>query len=272
MAASNGQRSQGSDSVQSVGRALRLLQIIGRGGGQLALSDIAAEAGLAVATTHRLLQSLVDGGFATRAGSRQYALGPSLIGLGRQARAVFTEWAEPILLSIVDKVQETACLSVLDDDEVLYIAQIQSSHAMRIVLNPGTRAGLHCTSAGKAILTQLPDSQIAQIAARTGLPPRTAHTIQSLDALMDDIRLTRARRWAIDDQEAEIGMRCIGVPAGGGLATMAISVSGPLARMTDDKCEEVASLLRAAAGTLGDAAVPADDDGRSSRPAKRETA
>jgi IclR family acetate operon transcriptional repressor len=237
--------------VQSVGRALRLLQILAHGGGQLALSDVAAEAGLPVATTHRLLQSLADSGFVCRTDSRRYGLGPSLIGLGRQAQAVFIEWAEPVLLSIVDKVQETACLSVLDNDEVLYIAQIQSQQTMRVVRDPGTtRAGLHYTSAGKAILAQLPDDRVREIIGRSGLPPRTPSTVRTVDALLEQVRLTRDRGWAMDDQEAEIGIRCVGVPAGGGLATTAISVSGPAARMTDTKCEEIVRLLTSMAGTL----------------------
>ena len=96
-------RGSDSDSVQSVSRALRLVQILAGGGGELHLSEISAAAGLPVATTHRLLQSLTDGGFACRTGSRRYALGPSLIGLGRQAQTVFTAWAEPMLLAIANE-------------------------------------------------------------------------------------------------------------------------------------------------------------------------
>jgi IclR family acetate operon transcriptional repressor len=250
-------RGRGSDSVQSVSRALRLVQILARGGGELPLSEIAATAGLPVATTHRLLQSLTDQGFACRTGSRQYALGPSLISLGRQAQTVFTAWAEPVLLAIADKAQETTSLSILDNDEVLYIAQAQSKQTIRVVRLPGTRMGLHHTAAGKAILAQLTDERVREITARTGMPRRTPFTLSSVDELLGQVRLTRLHGWAVDDQESEVGIRCVGAPAGSGMAAMAISVSGPPTRMTDAKCEEIGCLLTSVTGSLarpGDAA------------------
>lgn len=218
--------------VQSVERALGLLEALGERGGQAGVSDLAHQLGLAVPTAHRLLKTLAALGYVRQLPSRRYELGPSLVRLGSRAASGVGRWSMPALRQLAQEVEETANLAVLDGDGVVYVAQVPSRHQMRMFTEVGRRVYAHSTGVGKAILAQLPDDQVVAMVRRTGMPRLTAHTLTTESALLNDLATTRLRGYAIDDGEQEVGVRCFAIPVAGAHTPTAVSVSGPDSRVT----------------------------------------
>src|SRR3712207_2915237 len=145
-----------AEGVQSLDRAFLLLELMADAGGEVAISRLAADSGLAVSTIHRLVRTLVGRGYVRQLPSRRYVLGPRLIHLGEFASRMLATWAQPHLTRLVDVIGETANLAMLDGDRVVYVAQVPSRHSMRMFTEVGRRVHLHCTGVGKVLLAQLP--------------------------------------------------------------------------------------------------------------------
>ena len=218
-------------SVQSLKRAFDLLELMAAAGGEMGISELAQASGLPHPTIHRLLRTLVDLGYVRQRSSRRYALGVRLVGLGEKARYILTVWARPSLARLVDETGETANLSLLEGDELVYLAQVPSQKQMRMWIEVGLRVLPHSTGAGKALLAQLPGAKAREIVERTGLPTRTPRTITDADALMAELEIVRRRGYAVDDEEHELGVRCIAVAITNAPAPIALSVSGPASRL-----------------------------------------
>jgi IclR family acetate operon transcriptional repressor len=249
MAESN--RSAGS--VQSVDRAFELLEILADAGGELGLSQLAETSGLPLPTIHRLMRTLVSGGYVRQRQSRRYALGPGLIRLGETAGQTLGAGARPYLAGLTDAVGETTNMAILDGDQVVYVAQVPSRHPMRMFTEVGRRVDAYCTAVGKAILAQLPPESVDQLLSHTRLRPQTERTITTSGELHRELEIIRNQGYAVDDGEQEIGVRCIAVAIPGAPTGSAISISGPDARMSGLDIDEVVPLMRSTAGRLADA-------------------
>jgi IclR family transcriptional regulator, acetate operon repressor len=239
-----------SGGVQSVSRALDLLEVVAQAGGQMAISEMATASGLPLPTIHRLVRTLVDRGYMRQLPNRRYTLGSRLIPLGEVAGAMLGTWARPVLENLVGELGETANLAVLDGDRVAYVAQVPSTHSMRMFTEVGRRVYPHCTGVGKAILSLLPDEQIRTLLGRTGMPAQTPHTLTDPATLLSAVRRIREEGYAMDEGEQEVGVRCVAVPVPSNGARMAISVSGPAPRMTLELVERAIPLLTGAAEVL----------------------
>jgi IclR family acetate operon transcriptional repressor len=157
-----------------------------------------------------------------------------------------------VLEGLVDELGETANLAILCGDHAEYVAQVPSRHAMRMFTEIGRRVELHCTGVGKALLSQLDDDQVSSIVRRVGMPAYTTHTLTTEPALHASLAAIRERGYSLDEEEQEAGVRCIAVPIPAGIASgMAVSVSGPLTRMTNELVARAVPLLQAAANALG---------------------
>jgi IclR family transcriptional regulator, acetate operon repressor len=238
------------NGVQSLHRALDVLEELAAAGGTANLSDLAAACGLPVPTVHRLAATLTDRGYLRQAQDRRYSLGSRLVPLGAEAHALLGGRALPVLRRLAELVGESANLAVLTQGSAEYVAQAPGRHTMRIFTEVGNRVALHCTGVGKALLAAVPPAQTRRLIGTGPLPARTAATITEPAALHAEIALIRARGYALDEGEMEVGVRCvaIGLP---GSAPMAVSVSGPAPRMTDDVVAVAVSALHAAAAELG---------------------
>ncbi|MEO5874206.1 MAG: IclR family transcriptional regulator [Streptosporangiaceae bacterium] len=236
-----------AEAVRSLERAFDLLEHLADAGGELALSELTEASGLPMPTIYRLMQTLVAKGYVRQEASKRYALGPRLIRLGDGAGRLLGAWARPVLARLVDEVGETANMAVLEGDEVVYVAQVPSRRSMRMFTEVGRRVLPHCTGVGKALLAQLPPDTALAIVIRTGMPARTSHTFTSPDGLMRELEKIRRQGYALDDEEQELGVRCVAVPVIGAPALAALSVSGPSGRMTPETIAEVVPLMRQAA-------------------------
>ncbi|GAA2057776.1 IclR family transcriptional regulator [Streptomyces carpaticus] len=242
--------SAGGGGVQSLERAFSLLEHMADAGGEIGLSELAAAGGLPLPTIHRLMRTLVSCGYVRQQANRRYALGPRLIRLGEAAARPLATWARPQLARLVEETGETANMALLDGDEVVYVAQVPSRHSMRMFTEVGRRVLPHTTGVGKALLADLPEEQVRALLARTGMPASTERTITTPDAFVRALRTVRERGYAVDDNEQEIGVRCIAVRVPDSPTATAISISGPAGRVTEHSTERFAPILRAVAGDL----------------------
>ncbi len=240
--------------VQSVERALDLLDLLAAAGAPQGLSQLAASSGLPLPTIHRLMRTLTQRGYVHRESSRRYTLGPQLVRLGEAANRAFGVWALPSLRKVVELTGETANLGIMDGDAVVYVAHVPGAHSMRMFTEPGRRVMLHSTGVGKALLAQLSTASVRTIVSRTGMPAMTAQTITDVDELLAELSRIRDNGYALDNGEQEVGVRCIAVPVLRAPSLMALSVSGPQARLTEADVQRIAPILTSVAAQLGAAA------------------
>lgn len=242
-------RPQGA-RVQSVDRAIELLELLADAGGEAALSELAASTSLPLPTIHRLMRTLLSRGYVRQLPSRRYTLGPRLIRLGESAGRQLGAGARPYLTALAAELGETANLAMIDRDMAVYVAQAASRHSMRTFTEVGRRVYTHATGVGKAVLAQLPDATVLEIVARVGMPAITPQTMTDSDALLSELATTRERGYAIDDGEQELGVRCFAVTVPGAPTPTALSISGPSSRVGHDFAETAVPVLHRTAAAL----------------------
>lgn len=243
-----------SGSVQSIERAFALLEIMADQGGTASLSHLAATAGLPLPTIHRLVRTLVDIGYVRQDASRQYVLAPRLIRLGEASASMLSVWARPHLSRLVDDLGESANLAMLDGDQIVYVAQVPSRHSMRMFTEVGRRVLPHCTAVGKALLANMPPQKVGEILQRTGMPGYTENTITDTKEFARALESIAGQGYAVDEGEQEVGVRCVAVAVAvaDAPARLAISISGPATRMTDELIDRAVPLLTKAQAALAD--------------------
>ena len=168
--------------VQSVDRALLLLELLAEAGGRLPITDLAARSGLSLSTVHRLLASLTARGYVRQDPDRRYALGTALLPLGDAATRLLSSWAMPFLSQLAEQSGETSNLAVLEDDHVTYVAQAPGRHRMRMFTEVGRRVLPHSTAVGKVLLAWQDEEQVRRVVTRLGLPSHTPNTLTTLAA------------------------------------------------------------------------------------------
>jgi IclR family acetate operon transcriptional repressor len=194
---------------------------------------MADDTSLSLGTVHRLAQTLVDAGYLRQLPDRRYCLSSRLVALGTRANSLVEAGARPVLLGLANDLGETANLAVLSGGRAEYLAQAAGRHSMRTFTEVGHRVPLHCTGVGKALLSLLIDDEVRRILAEAGMPAKTTTTITDPSEMLSEVATIRGRGYVVDDEEMEPGVRCVAAPILG-TSLMAVSVSGPAARMTDD--------------------------------------
>jgi len=246
-------------NIQSVDRALFLLETIAEAGGEASLTELATRTGLNISTCHHLLATLIQRGFAAKVpGRRLYALGGRILDLGHACLQVdLPRRAQPYMDNVNLATGETVHLAVLQDDAVVTLAVRQARHAVRVDTGKiGKLEGPHATSVGKAILAWLPEDEISRIL--TGRMKRfTDKTITEFPALIESLRVVRRNGYAIDREEYLPGVICIGAAIRDQAGTVigAISASTPTMRATEEHMtlmrDEIAAATRALSAEFG---------------------
>ncbi len=224
--------------VQSVDRALKLLDILIDKKEAIALSEISEIADLNISTTHRLLNTLVQRGFVTQAEeSSKYKLGYRLFEIAGilEDQINLKRIVRPYLEEIVEKCNETANLVVLDGAEVVYIDQVESTNMMRMFAQVGSKGPAHSLGSGKALLAYLSETELDKLLAELDLKKFTENTITKTEKLKEHLAEIREQGYAVDDEEMEEGVCCAAAPIENrdGKVIAAISVSGPNIRIND---------------------------------------
>jgi IclR family acetate operon transcriptional repressor len=238
--------------VQSVDRALDLLETLASSGSPLGVSDLAALTALPEGTTHRLLRALLLRGYVRQTPDRKYALGSSVLRLRDAGHRMLAAAAGPTLSRLVEISGETANLAVLEADLAVYVAQVPSARTLRMFAEVGRQVHVHCTAVGKVLVADLPVPQVRALLARVGMPARTSATLTDPEAFLAELELVRRQGFAVDDGEEETGVRCLAVPVhDGSRVVAAVSVSGPAERLLADDLPELAARLGPVAADLG---------------------
>jgi len=237
----------GKTTIQVIDRMSSLLDAVARYPEPVSLKILAAETGLHSSTTFRILSSMVDNGFVERDAGGKYQLGSRLVRLGNRvhAQADVRQIALPVMEQLRDELGETVNLTVREGDEVVYIEKATPNRMMHVQQLIGSRAPLHVTAVGKLMLALGSDAECQGYAARTNLPAYTRNTINTLPRLQQAAEQLRTQGYAFDDEEAEIGVGCIGTVIYDATDNVVagLSVSAPIERR---KLEWVENLLHAA--------------------------
>jgi IclR family transcriptional regulator, acetate operon repressor len=253
-------RTTDGSSIQSVARALTLLETIAELGGETTLSRLASRTGLNISTCHHLLATLVQRGFVTKGlGRRGYALGARILYLSHICLQVdLPKRAQAALDHINQSTGETVHLAALQGDELVNVLKRESRHAVRVDAGTvGTSDAAHATATGKAMLAWLPEHEIRRIVAAQGMARFTPSTITDFDELIENLRLVRRNGYALDREEFRPGVVCIGaaIRDQSGAVVGSISASTPSMRASDDHLahirDEVVAATRALSAELG---------------------
>ena len=252
-------------NIQSVDRALRLLETIADAGGEASLTELANRTGLNISTCHHLLATLIQRGFAAKVpGRRLYALGARMLHLGHACLQVdLPRRAQPYLDRINEATGETVYLAALQGDSVVTLAVRESRHAVRVDTGRvGRLEAPHATSVGKAIMAWLPEDEIRRMLTG-GMKRFTDKTITDFPALIESLRLVRRNGYALDREEFLPGVVCVGsaIRDQAGTVIGAISASTPSMRASEQHValmrEQVSAATRALSLEFGAPAVHA---------------
>lgn len=207
----------GSANGRNVGAAaekiLRVLEAVAAPGGPHRLADITLRAGIPKSTAHRLAVLLTAEGYLVTVGGGRYGVGPQLRALAAQVMGDASDGLRGLLGDLQRSVGgHTVHLALRSGDDAVYIQKLDGDKPYQMASRVGMHLPLHCTAIGKAILSQLPASEIDGIIARTGLPRRTPATITTRADLDRELDTIRSSGYALDDEENEPTIRCIAVP------------------------------------------------------------
>ena len=247
-----------SPSIQVLERCFTLLDVLAAQPESLALKTISERAGLHSSTAHRILNDLVSGRFVDRPQPGTYRLGMRLLELGNlvKARLDVREAAAEPMRELHRLTHQAVNLSVRQGDEIVYIERAYSERSgMQVVRAVGGRAPLHLTSVGKLFLAADDRERVRTYAARTGLAGHTRNSLTQLAALERELDRVRARGVARDDEELEMGVRCMaaGIHDDNGRLVAGLSISAPADRIEEAWVERVKTTAKQRSAALGSA-------------------
>ncbi len=241
--------------IGAVQRAIDILNLFDSQSPELGTTEVAQALGLHKSTVAGLVATLAANGYLDQNPStRKYVLGLRLLErssvlLGQMdIRRV----ARPFLDKLRDWRGESVNMGIRDEDEVVYIDQLPSTHSTGMREEIGKRAPLHSTALGKALIAWLPPGELQRIVKHCDLTPITAKTITGAEEFARELERTRERGYGLDDEEHSVGGRCVGAPIFDhmGQPVAAISVSTPLQRIPMSEVPVVAEMVRETAKAI----------------------
>jgi IclR family transcriptional regulator, KDG regulon repressor len=223
----------------------------------LSVSEIGAKTALHRSTAHRILMALEYNDLIQQnPDNGKYRLGIKLFRLGHQAvsHLDLREICRPFLARIMNETKETVHLAVLDENQVLYLDKVEGPHALRMPSRVGRHIPTYCTSLGKAMLSCLDEQEVKGILGKQPFTAYTANTVRNVEQLLADVRAVHKRGYAVDNEEIEIGLRCVGAPIRDHTGAMvgAISAAAPSARLAEKKIPRVGRLVMAVAEEISE--------------------
>lgn len=246
-------QSKRPNTVQSVDRALDIMEMLAASKNGLSLSDLSARVGLNASTCHHLLQTLLHRSYVEQdAETKKYALGNRVLHLqyGRTQQIDLAAQGLPVLRQVNEATGEAIHLATLQGLDMITLLKLESLHPVRVDHSPvGKINAAHATATGKAILAFLPEAHVLSLITERGLRPFTERTITRETELMADLERVRRQGFAVDDEEFQPGVYCVGAPVRDhtGKVVASISISLPVMRVTKDRVEEIARLARQSA-------------------------
>src|SRR5712664_88092 len=241
--------------VQAVDRALQIIETLAEDDEGYRLSDLSVRTGLSTSTVHRLLATLEKRRFVQfdrseskwHVGAQSFAVGATFT-----RRRNFVAQAVPYLRKLRDQTRETANLAVVDDEAIIVLTRVESREIMRSLTKVGGRVAMVASGVGKAVLATYSDQDVKAIIRRQGMPRLTEKSIVRPGELFRELEAIRRQGYAVDDEEARMGLRCVAAVVYNdcGEPLAAISVSGMTSRLTDDRLPVLGRTVREVATEL----------------------
>jgi DNA-binding IclR family transcriptional regulator len=242
-------------SVPALERGLAILELVAKSHRGLTFSQIARSLDFPKSSIHCLLLTFEREGYLRRSeATGKYVCGMKLVRIANLALEgiILREKATPLLRTLMERAGLTVHMAILERNEVVLIAKAEPPGVPRVATWIGKRIDVHCTSLGKCLIAWLPEEEIERLTRGRGLLRHNENTIASLGKLKKELERTRRRGYAVDDEEEEIGVRCIGAPVFGqeGHVVAAMSVSGTIEQIHPGNCSELAGLVKHVAGEV----------------------
>lgn len=234
--------------MKTVQKVLSLFEVFLKHPGEIGIVELANLSRLNVSTAHRIASALIKAGYLNQHQKREkYSLSPKLLEFSIiiKREVKIGDVAYPFLVELNKAVNESANLSILDRNEAVNIVHVESSHDLRITIQVGARIPLHCTAAGKVLLAHMPEKELAKFLKSKGLLYHTENTTIDVDRLKEELFIIKRDGIAIDNEEYELGVKCVGAPVrnNNGDVVAAVSISEPSARLNSSRLQELKSLV-----------------------------
>jgi DNA-binding IclR family transcriptional regulator len=250
------QQARGGSNVKSLKKALSLLKLFSPAKRQWTLSEMAQALDYHKSSIQRLVTTLEAEGFLERMEPSRgvFRLGPMVLMLGNVASEGIDlrSAARQLLRQLAEQTQETTHLCVVDQFQCYYLDKVDSEQAVRISTYIGQRLPLHCSAVGKVLMSGMTEEEVERIIEQQGLPGFTENTITDRKALAVELAKIREEGLALDDEEYDIGLRCLAAPVkdSRGRVVAAISLSGPVQRLSMKVVQRYASFVKDAAAQV----------------------
>lgn len=241
--------------VQSLDRALAILDLFRQERKPLGITEIAERLGVHKSSVHRMLATLQLRGYVEREpASERYWIGPSLLELGTlyMHETSLVDESKPFLQQLVDEVGVRAHLATLYDGMVLYLKHAAPSSSMRLDTLLGERTYVHCSALGKCLVAWKSEPDVQAIVDKLGMPAMTPRTIGSAEAFFRELRHVREQGYALDDEEASLGSRCIAAPIRNytGDVIAAVSINGSADAIAPERADRLAAAVKRCAAAI----------------------
>lgn len=242
------------NTIKSLDRAMEVFEFLSEAQGKT-LTGLATDLNQSPATIYRVLVTLEGRGLVEFDATEQvWHIGSQAFIIGSRflKRTSLVDRARPIMRNLMENTGETANLGIEQNGHVLFVSQVETHASIRAFFPPGTLSRLHASGIGKALLSEMDQGRVDRFLSDAPFEKFTAFTLTQPHLLLEDLAQTRARGYAIDGEERNLGMRCIAAPVFDvhGEAVAGISVSGPTSRVGLEQIADLSKAVVAAAQTL----------------------
>ncbi len=232
--------------VQSVDRTLTLLEVLSDYSDGLGITEISDLVGLHKSTVHRLLSTLIYKGYVVQdEESSKYKITFKLFELGSKKvhKLDLLKISRPYTKMLMESVNEVVHLIIREETDIVYIDKVEANNTISMASRIGKRNPLYCTATGKAILAFLPEDEVLKVWNSSKIVKLTKNTNIDFILFKKELQEVKKNGYAIDDEENEMGVKCVGAPIFNmsGDVVAAISVSGPITRITDEKIDFISN-------------------------------
>lgn len=244
----------GKYSVPALEKTIAILNLISSSQDDYTITELCNQLELPKATVFTIMRSLESHRFVEKDRNGHFYIGPKLYQLGMTYALdnSIVEWSKPYLLKLMEETGFTVHLGVLEDTQIMYIAKVEPENFIKFSTYAGMTTDMHTSSLGKAIAAYLDKGKLNKILQKTGLPTHTNKSITSEEDFHQALQLVQEQGYAVEDEEGELGVRCIGAPILKSFSTTptAISVTAPLTHLPPEKYETIGKQVQKMAEKL----------------------
>lgn len=247
-----------TQTVPALDRALSILELLGRSRAGLTLPELVEQSGLPRSSVHYLLVTLERRGYVERNDrTSRYLFGLNLVQLANGACGGLSmrQNAAPCLSDLMRRTQMTVHMAILKGHEAIIVAKHSPLEGARMSTWVGKRMDVHCTGLGKALIAHVNDAELERIIREHGLPRHNENTIFTPRKLREELSRVARQGYAVDDEEDELGLRCIGAPVlnSGGRVMAAVSIAGTSSQINESSYAYLIREVKGAAESIADA-------------------